>query len=266
MATLSERVALVTGGGRGIGRGIALGLAKYGAKVAVIARSRSEIEAVAGEIEEAGGEAIALPCDVSNYESIKEVIARVEDRFGAIDILVNNAAIIGDTGSVEDSDHELWTATQRINLDGVYYAIHETVPGMKKRGYGRIINISSGAGFGSGLVMASAYSVSKAALEMLSLNLAKELAGSGICVNSVRPGVVDTAMQIHARSLPESQVGEDFHALFTGFHAEGRLTDPLDVGLQIVAIVISDKHGEQLGVLEIAEELAEILSGAEPAY
>jgi NAD(P)-dependent dehydrogenase (short-subunit alcohol dehydrogenase family) len=116
------------------------------------------------------------------------------------------------------------------------------------------------------MVRASAYSVSKAALEMLTLNLAAEVKDTGVAVTSIRPGVVDTAMQTNSRQLPVEQVGEAFKSMFKRFYEEGMLTDPLDVGLQVVAVILSEKSGEQINVLEVADELAGILAQHEPAY
>lgn len=266
MAALSGRVALVTGGGRGIGRGIAHGLSKYGAKVAVIARTTEEVEQVAGEIQARGGEAIAVTGDIADYADVQRVITTVTQELGPIDILVNNAAVSEPVGETASTDPEAWVATQLINVAGPYYAIRETLPAMKKQHYGRIVNISSGAAFGRGIVSASAYSVSKAALEMLTMNIAAEVNDTGVAITSVRPGVVDTVMQTNSRQFPVEQVGEAFQAMFKRFYEEDMLTDPLDVGLQVVAVILSEKSGEHINVLEAADELAAILAQAEPDY
>lgn len=266
MAALSGRVALVTGGGRGIGRGVALGLAKYGARVAVTARTTSEIEQVAGEIQAQGGRALAVTADVADYADVRRVVASVTGELGALDILVNNAAVSQPVGKIAATDPQAWVSAQLINVAGPYYAIRETLPTMIERGYGRIINISTGAAFGNGMVSASAYSVSKAALEMLTMNVAAEVEDTGVAVTSVRPGVVDTAMQTNSRQMPVEVTGEAFQAMFRRFHDEGMLTDPLDVGQQIVAVILSDKNGQHVNVLEAADELAAILARAEPAF
>jgi 3-oxoacyl-[acyl-carrier protein] reductase len=266
MATLSGRVALVTGGGRGIGRGIAHGLSKYGAKVAVTARTTEEIEQVAQEIQAEGGEAIAITADIADYADVQRSIATVTQQWGAIDILVNNAAIIGPVGEIPNTNPEAWVSTQLINVAGSYYAIREVLADMKKQDYGRIVNISSGAAFGQGIVSATAYSVSKAALEMLTMNIAAEVKDTGIAITSVGPGVVDTVMQTNSRQRSMEEVGEAFHAMFKRFYEEDMLTDPLDVGLQVVAVILSEKSGESISVLEAADELAAILAQAEPAY
>lgn len=266
MAALSGRVALVTGGGRGIGRGIGHGLAKYGAKVAITARTTEEIEQVAHEIQAKGGEAIAITADISNYADVQRAIATVTRQWGAIDILVNNAAVIGPVGEISNTNPETWVSTQLINVAGPYYAIREVLADMKKQDYGRIVNISSGAAFGQGIVSSAAYSVSKAALEMLTMNIAAEVKDTGIAISSVGPGVVDTVMQTNSRQRSVEEVGEAFQAMFKRFYEEDMLTDPLDVGLQVVAVILSEKSGESISVLEAADELAAILAQAESAY
>jgi 3-oxoacyl-[acyl-carrier protein] reductase len=262
MATLSGKVALVTGGGRGIGRGIALALAKYGSKVAVIARSTNEVKQVANEIRAMGGMALALTGDVSNYADIQRIVAETETKLGAIDILVNNAAIVYVGGFIEETNPEIWLQTQQINLVGAYYTIHTVLAGMKAHGYGRILNISSGAARGI-IPRGSAYCVSKAGLETLTKIVAAETQGTGVCVMSINPGEVDTMMQNQIRSLPLEQIGEGLYAHFQNLKTEGKLADPLHVGEQIVAVLMTDKTGEALYIGDIADEVAAILAQAE---
>jgi NAD(P)-dependent dehydrogenase (short-subunit alcohol dehydrogenase family) len=262
MATLSGKVALVTGGGRGIGRGIALALAKYGAKVAVMARSTIEVEQVANEIRAMGGMALALSGDVGSYADVQHVVAQTTTELGAIDILVNNAAIIYVGGLIEETNPETWLQTQQINLVGTYYTIHEILPGMKTRGYGRIVNISSGAAQGI-IPRGTAYCVSKAGLETLTKIVAAESQGTGVCVVSINPGEVDTMMQNQIRSLPLEQMGEGLYAYFHSLKAEGKLADPLHVGEQIVAVMMTDKTGETLYIGDIADEVTAILAQAQ---
>ncbi len=262
MATFSGKVALVTGGGRGIGRGIALALAKYGAKVAVMARSTDEVEQVANEILAMGGTALALSGDVSSYTDVQRIVAETETEFGAIDILVNNAAILYVAHLVEESNPETWLKTQQINLVGAYYTMHEILPGMKARDYGRIINVSSAAARGI-IPGATAYCVSKAGLETLTKIVAAETQGTGICVVSIDPGEVDTMMQFQLRSMPLEQLGEELYTYFHSLKAEGKLTNAIQVGEQIVAILMTDKTGETLAIYKIQDEVKAILARAE---
>jgi NAD(P)-dependent dehydrogenase (short-subunit alcohol dehydrogenase family) len=262
MATFSGKVALVTGGGRGIGRGIALALAKYGAKVAVMARSTDEIEQVANEIRATGGTALALSGDVASYADVQRVVAQTTAELGAIDILVNNAAIIYVGGYLEETNPETWLQTQQVNLVGAYYTLHATLPHMKAQGYGRIVNISSGAAQGI-IPRGTAYCVSKAGLETLTKIVAAETQGTGVCVVSINPGEVDTMMQAQIRSLPLEQMGEGLYAYFHSLKAEGKLADPLHVGEQIVAVLMTDKTGETLYIGDIADEVTAILAQAQ---
>jgi NAD(P)-dependent dehydrogenase (short-subunit alcohol dehydrogenase family) len=259
VATFHNKVALVTGGGRGIGRGIALALAKYGAKVAVMARSSEEVEQVADEIRTMGGTALACSGDVSNYADVQRITTEVANTLGAVDILVNNAAVVYAGHFIEESNPEAWVMCQQINLIGAYYLIHATLPAMKQRGYGRIINVTSGAAYG--IPRGAAYSVSKAALNTLSQTVAAETTNTGVCVVAVNPGEVDTMMQFQLRGMSEAQLGERLYKHFHSLKDEGRLTDPLYVGEQIAAIVMTDKTGEILVVPDpdVADELAAIL-------
>jgi NAD(P)-dependent dehydrogenase (short-subunit alcohol dehydrogenase family) len=264
MATLSGKVALVTGGGRGIGRGIALALAKYGAKVAVMARSTDEIEQVANKIRERGGTALALTGDVANYTDVQRIVAKTETELGAIDILVNNAAIIYVGGYLEETNPETWLQTQQVNLVGAYYTLHATLPHMKAQGYGRIVNISSGAAR-SIIPRGSAYCVSKAGLETLTKIVAAETQDTDICVVSVYPGAVDTMMQAELRNIPVEQLGEELYTNVHKLKIEGKLGDPLHIGEQIVAVLMTDKTGEILDINEdeVQNELTTILAQAE---
>ena len=262
VATFDGKVALVTGGGRGIGRGIALALAKYGAKVAVMARSTEEVEQVADEIRAAGGTALACSGDVSNYADVQRIITEITSKLGTVDILVNNAAMLYVGHLVEETDPESWAMSQQINVMGAYYLIHATLPAMKQRGYGRIINVTSGAAHG--IPRGTAYSVSKAALNTLSQTVAAETTDTGVCVVAVNPGEVDTMMQVQLRGMSEAQLGERLYKHFHSLKDEGRLTDPLHVGEQIAAIAMTDKTGEILVVSDpdVADELAAILAQA----
>ena len=248
MANLQGRTALVTGGGRGLGRAIALALAEQGAAVAVGARSTHEVDAVAGELREAGHRATSVPLDVAETEAIDNAVRRVEDELGPVDILVNNAGVVWPLGKLLRVDAAEWEQSVDINLFGAVRCIRAVLPGMLERGWGRIVNMSSGAASGSGMPAASAYSAGKAALDMVTSNLATELKGSGVLVNGVRPGIVDTSMQDYMRSLPREQVGDDFYDKFHGLHERGELTGPDPAARLIAYLALSDRTGETLDV------------------
>jgi 3-oxoacyl-[acyl-carrier protein] reductase len=181
-------VALVTGGGRGIGAAIARELAGAGMRVAVSARSADQVEAVAGEI---GG--LAVTADVSRDEDVRAMVERVEAELGPVDFLVNNAGISGDApGPTPDADE--WWRVFEINVRGPFMCTSAVLPGMLERGAGRIVNMGSGASYLPGGGMNTAYGASKAALGRWSELLAKQLEDRGVYVFLMSPGLVRTAM------------------------------------------------------------------------
>jgi NAD(P)-dependent dehydrogenase (short-subunit alcohol dehydrogenase family) len=192
MGTLDGKVALVTGGGRGIGRAIALALAGAGAAVVVTGRDIGKLDAVRTEIATRGGSALALACDVADSGAVAVAFAQARSALGPIDILVNNAGI---TASVKfaDTDDATWERIMRVNASGPFFCCRAAVPDMIARGGGRIINIASYAAL-SGIPYSSAYSASKHALLGLTRSLALELARYNITANAICPGWVETDM------------------------------------------------------------------------
>lgn len=241
---LGGRVALVTGGGRGIGRSAALELARRGAAVAVLARSAPEVEAVAAEIVAAGGRALALSVDIADMAAVERAVSAVEAALGPVDVLISNAAVVGPLGPLAESDPAEWAANLQINLVGAYHCLRAVLPGMLARGWGRVVQVSSGAAQGSGIRNGAAYSVSKAGLDMLTRAAAAEVAGSGVTVNGLYPGVVDTRMQTDIRETPAERLGPESAARFHGFHERGELRDPGEPAALIVALAASALNGE----------------------
>jgi NAD(P)-dependent dehydrogenase (short-subunit alcohol dehydrogenase family) len=188
-------VALVTGGGRGIGRGIALGLAKAGWAVAVTARSTGELAETAKLSER---RMVAVAADMADPAAVTGMIRRVEQELGPIELLVNNAGMGGPLGPFSGSDPAEWWRNQEVNLRGPMLCCREILPGMIARKAGRIINVVSGAGC-QAFPDLSAYVVSKTALLRFSEQLALELAPHGVSVFPIRPGVVRTKMVEESR-------------------------------------------------------------------
>jgi 3-oxoacyl-[acyl-carrier protein] reductase len=194
MIDLRSRVALVTGGARGIGRAIAEALAEAGAAVAINYRGRSEEAlAVSKAICKRGGRATAIGADVSLRIAIESMVDQVKQQFGFVDIVVNNAGMASVRGIDEITEEDFDDAIA-VNLKSVFLCTQAVLPCMRERRWGRIVNISSiGARMGSGSVSV-AYGASKAGVEGLTRSYALRLAAEGITVNSVAPGLIDTEM------------------------------------------------------------------------
>jgi NAD(P)-dependent dehydrogenase (short-subunit alcohol dehydrogenase family) len=191
-------VALVTGGGRGIGQGIALRLAKEGWAVAVTGRSADQLQETRRQGEGFEGQVVAIPADVSRPDSVKEMVRQVEETLGHISLLVNNAGTCGPLGPFWENDANHWWHCQEVNLRGPMLCCREVLPGMVARNHGRIINIASLAG-GQPVPEISAYVISKTALIRFSEQLAQELQPYAVKVFAIHPGAVRTAMVEEAR-------------------------------------------------------------------
>jgi NAD(P)-dependent dehydrogenase (short-subunit alcohol dehydrogenase family) len=217
----------VTGGGRGIGRAIALGLASAGARVAVLARSADEVAQTAKLVGECGGDALALTADVTDLGQLTAALGEIGERWGPVEVLVNNAAVVWPLGPSATLDPGEWGGAVGINLTAPARFSFALLPAMLDRGWGRIVNVSSSvAAHPTGMLRANAYATTKAALEAHTLNLAAELADSGVAVNVFRPGGVDTAMQAWIRDQAPERIGTELHERFTRNHQEGALLSP----------------------------------------
>lgn len=183
------RVAFITGGGSGIGRAIGEAFSAEGATIIVADLTPSKAEAVAKGIESSGGEALGVPVDVANQASVRAAIGLAIDRFGRIDILVNNAAITGGN-TILDVDEEAWDRCLDVVLKGIYLCSREALPGMIEQGSGVILNISSVNGLMG--VGSSAYSAAKAGVINLTQNMAIHYGPKGVRVNCIAPGTVRT--------------------------------------------------------------------------
>jgi 3-oxoacyl-[acyl-carrier protein] reductase len=221
-----RRVALVTGAGRGLGRAVTLGLAREGIAVAVLARSSDQIEETARLVRAEGGQALAVAADVADPAARARAVEAVTSVYGPVDVLVNNAGVVSPLGASVTVDFAEWAAALDVNVTAVAALTFAVLPGMLERGWGRVVNVSSGVvGSPGGMVGGNAYATGKAALEAHTVNLAAELAGTGVTVNAYRPGSVDTAMQAWIRSRDESEVPQ-LYERFHRMHRQGVLITP----------------------------------------
>ncbi len=210
---LKDKVAIVTGGGRGIGREIALLFAGEGAKVTVSARSRDQIARVVKEIAGGGGEALGVIADVSVEGDVRRMVEETTEKFGRIDVLVNNAGIV-EPGPLASVDSERWRRVIEVNLIGTFYCSKAVAPTLIGQGWGRIINMSSRSGK-IGNPSLTAYCASKHGIVGFTKALAEELAPFNITVNAICPGVVETDMisetvreQVGDKIIKPSQIAE----------------------------------------------------------
>ena len=241
---LDGRVALVTGGGRGIGRAIALGLAATGTRVAVLARSADEVQETVNKIAERNQIALAVPADVTEPEEVRSALAKITDRWGPVEVLVNNAAAVWPLGPSAIADPDEWAAALAVNATAPARLSFNVLTGMLSRRWGRIVNVSSSiVANPAGMPRANAYVTSKTALEAHTINLAAELNGTGVTVNVFRPGVVDTAMQGFIRSQDPDQIGGELHQRFVSNHERGILFTPE----QSASSLLSRLHGNSTG-------------------
>jgi NAD(P)-dependent dehydrogenase (short-subunit alcohol dehydrogenase family) len=261
MDALRGRVALVTGGGRGLGRAFAVALAGAGARVAVVARTREQLDETVGLIRANGGEALAVPADVTDKNAVLEMVRRVEDGFGPVSLLVNNAGAGAPFGPTWDVDADQWWRTVETNLRGPLLCSHAVMRGMIARREGRMINICSGAGTMSVPFM-SAYVTSKSALIRFTEVLADEIRPHGVSVFAIQPGTVRTAL---AEELMSSEGGARWMPWFQRIFDEGRDVTALP-GTELVLYLASgmadelsgryfEAPGDPAGVVAHAEEI-----------
>ena len=242
--TLKGSVALVTGGGRGIGRAIAMSIARAGGSVAVAARTAAEITAVAREIQRIGVGAAAIACDVTDEASVARAVADVRERLGPVDILVNNAGL-AESAPLSRTDSKLWERVLDVNLTGTYLCTRETLPAMIERKNGRIINIASVAGK-VGFMYTSAYCAAKHGVLGFTRAVALEVASKGITVNAICPGWVDTDMTTTSVARIVQKTGRsaaEARSALEAMSPQRRLVQPDEVATVAVFLAGPGAHG-----------------------
>jgi len=238
---LSERIALVTGAGSGIGRAIAIRFAKEGARIIVNDMDGRAAERTVQEIEAAGGQGFPLQANISNREEVHGMIAKGVDRFGTINILVNNAGIGGSSIIAKDMPPEAWENTVSVNLNGAFYCCQAVIPGMIEKGEGKIVNIASLAARRMSKLGGADYTAAKYGLVGFSHHLAFELAAYQINVNTVCPGATLTPLVM-------SKTTEEFRDSVCRQIPLGRWISPEDIA-EAVLFLASDRSAMITGVV-----------------
>lgn len=240
MSNHTKKIAVVTGGARGIGRAISLQLAATGCHVVIVTRTLEPAHKVVDEIHALNQHASAMQLDISDYAAVKQVFTNILSDFGRIDILVNNAggSARGDMSAFRYSDEAVWRRVLETNLMGVLYTCREVINPMLEQGFGRIINIASVAGM-IGTAGQADYSASKGAVLAFSAALAKETAGKGVTVNCVSPG--PTVSEAAREMTPESIRNTPYEVLgkATGY---GRFAEADDIA-SMVTFLASEQAG-----------------------
>lgn len=227
-ASVEPRVAIVTGGAKGLGRASALRLAEAGRHVAVV--DVLEAQDTVSRIREMGGQAEYFPCNVASLEEVERTVAAVRERFGRLDILVNAAGIIGGDIPLMETPNKLWDDVLAVNLSGTYYMSRAAVIHMMERGWGRIVNFTSGAREGKADQLP--YCVSKAGIVPLTRGFAQEFTGKGILVNAIEPGRALTDMVV--TRVPEHVVRQPGNPI-------GRYADPEELA-EVVNFLCSEHN------------------------
>jgi NAD(P)-dependent dehydrogenase (short-subunit alcohol dehydrogenase family) len=262
--SLAGQVALVTGGGRGLGRTFAQTLAAAGAAVAVAARSRREVEETVALIGDGGGWAMAVPLDVTNPAAVARAVGDVQRAWGPVDLLINNAGVSGPLGPIAGTDPAEWWHAIDVNLRGVFLCARAVLPAMVAQGRGRIINVASSAGTVPWPYV-SAYAISKAAVLHFTENLAKETRKQGITVFTIHPGIVRTAMleEVLRIDAPSDAPGGLVRDWFRDRLAEGQEVPPECAAELVLLLARGEADGLSGRYLSVYDDVRALIARAD---
>jgi NAD(P)-dependent dehydrogenase (short-subunit alcohol dehydrogenase family) len=258
---LQGRVAIVTGGGRGLGRGIALQLARAGASIAVVSRTRAQLDEVVALVTSAGGEAIALVADVTDRAAVEAGVEETQERLGPLSILVNNAGLAGPYGPIGVVDPDDWWRSQAIHVRGTLLFMHAVLPAMRQRHSGCVVNIASRGGIVIGPNL-SAYCVAKATVIRLTEHVDAEAKADGVRAFVVQPGTILTDMARDSINDPDAQKWVPFLVNdLKGIIDQDPAPQLERLGQQVVALA-SGRYDALAGAyLDLEEDLDQKLAG-----